>query len=336
MKAAFFTGKEAIEVRETEPASPGPGEVLVRVRVCGVCGTDLHYYHGVFPANPKNTPGHEFAGEVAALGEGVTGFEVGQRVCVEPLPTCRECAYCRTGRYQLCPKRVLFGTFAPGAMAEYVSVPAYTLYALPDALDFGLGALVEPTAVCVHGLHIVDVKPGEKVLVMGSGTIGLLSVLAARAFGAAEVIATYRHEHQGKAALAIGATRALKDGETGGLEKEGIDAVIETVGGSAPTISQAMGIVRPGGRVSVLGVFTQPAQINALGLMLKEIRVVGGITYCRPGQTSDFDTAIGILQQNQDRARALITHTFELDRAADAFATASDKSTGAIKVQLRI
>ena len=230
-------------------------------------------------------------------------FEVGQRVCIEPLITCRECAYCRTGQYQLCRKRVLFGTMAPGAMAEYVPMPAYTLYALPDALDWGLGALVEPMAVCVHGVHIVDVQPGEKVLVIGSGTIGLLSVLAARAFGASEVIATYRHEHQGQAALAMGATRVLKDDDTAGLEKEGIDAVIETVGGTAPTLGQAVGIVRPGGRVSVLGLFPGPATVNALALMLKEVKMVGGITYCRPGQRSDFDTAIGILAEHADRAR---------------------------------
>jgi 2-desacetyl-2-hydroxyethyl bacteriochlorophyllide A dehydrogenase len=336
MKAAFFAGKDAVEVREVNAPEPGSGEVLVRVRSCGVCGSDLHFYHGQFPSNPNFSPGHEFAGEIAALGEGVRGFEVGQRVCVEPLITCRECSYCRTGQYQLCTKRVLFGTFAPGAMAEYVLIPSYTLYPLPETLDWGLGALVEPMAVCVHGMHIVDVRPGDRVLVMGSGAIGLLSVLAARAFGASEVIATYRHDHQGRSALAMGATRILKDGETSGIEKEGIDAVIETVGGTAPTLGQAVGIVRPGGRVSVLGVFAGPATVNALALMLKEVRMVGGITYCRPAQHSDFDTAIGLLTEHADRARTLITHTFGLEDAGAAFATAADKSTGAVKVQVRI
>jgi threonine dehydrogenase-like Zn-dependent dehydrogenase len=175
---------------------------------------------------------------------------------------------------------------------------------------------------------------GEKVLVMGSGTIGLLSVLAARAAGAGEIIATYRHEHQGQAALAAGATRALKDSETGGLEREGIDIVVETVGGAAPTLSQALGIVRAGGRVSVLGVFTQPSQINALGLMLKEARIVGGITYCRPGMNSDFDVALKILEAERERARALITHRYPLDQAAEAFATASNKTSESIKVQI--
>jgi threonine dehydrogenase-like Zn-dependent dehydrogenase len=173
---------------------------------------------------------------------------------------------------------------------------------------------------------------GERVLVMGSGTVGILTIMAARAAGAGEIIATYRHEHQGRAALAAGATQAVKDSEMGRLE--GIDVVVETVGGAAPTLSQAMGIVRPGGRVSVLGLFTQPVQINALGLMLKETRIVGGITYCRPGMQSDFDQALRILAAEPERARAIISHRFPLDEAAEAFRTASDKSSGCLKVQL--
>jgi 2-desacetyl-2-hydroxyethyl bacteriochlorophyllide A dehydrogenase len=334
MKAALNTARETIEVRDIDDPSPGPGEALVRVRACGICGSDLHFYHGAFPASPNVPPGHEYAGEIAALGEGVGGIEVGERVAIEPLRYCRECAYCTTGQYQLCPKRVLMGSFAPGAMAEYIPVPAYGVYRLPDSLDFELGALAEPLAVAVHGLHIVGTALGERVLVMGSGTIGLMAVLVARAMGAGEIIATYRHEHQGQAALAAGATRILKDDDMGRLE--GIDVVVETVGGAAPTLAQALGIVRPGGRISVLGLFTQPSQVNALGLMLKEVRITGGITYCRPGMNSDFDVALQILDAEPERARALITHRYPLEQAAEAFSTASDKSTGSIKVQLQL
>src|SRR3990172_10976282 len=234
MTAAFCTGKEKIEVREVDVPSPAAGEVLLRVRTCGICGSDLHFYHGSLPAMPKISPGHEFAGEIVELGEGVSGFEVGQRVVVEPVKSCRECAYCRTGQYQLCSRRVLLGTFAPGGLAEYVTVPAYTLYPLPDDLDFDLGALVEPLAVAVHGLHLVDLTAGERVLVMGSGSIGVLAVLAARAFGAADVIATYRHEHQAKAALAAGASRTVHADEAMGLGKEGVDVVVGTGGGAGP------------------------------------------------------------------------------------------------------
>jgi 2-desacetyl-2-hydroxyethyl bacteriochlorophyllide A dehydrogenase len=333
MLAAHCTAKETIEVKERPDANPGDGDVLVRVRSCGICGSDLHFYHGDLPAMPNVPPGHEFAGEVAAVGDGVTGWEVGDRVAVEPIRSCRTCSYCTSGRYHICPKRVLLGTFHPGALAESVTVPAYTLHRLPETVDFELGALAEPLAVAVHGLHIVNAAAGEKVLVMGSGTIGLMSVAAARYCGA-DVIATYRHEHQGEAALRLGALRAVKDSETGGLENEGFDVVIETVGGTAPTISQAVGIVRPGGRVSVLGLFTQPSTLHALPLMLKEVAVVGGITYCRPGLHSDFDTALRILEAQGETLRTLITHRFPLTEAAAAFAAAADKASNSLKVHV--
>jgi L-iditol 2-dehydrogenase len=332
MQAAYLTGKQTIELRDTDTPSPSRGEVLVRVHACGVCGTDLHYYHGVFPSSPNVPLGHEYAGEIVELGEGVSGFEVGQRVAVEPLRNCRECVSCRTGKYHLCSKRVLLGAMAPGAFAEYVTVPAYGLYPLPDGLDFELGALAEPLAVAVHGLHIVGLSMGQRVLVMGSGAIGLLTVLAARAAGAGEIIATYRHEHQGCAAEAAGASRAVNADDVGG--EKGFDVVVETVGGNAPTLGQALSAVRSGGRISVLGVFSQTAEINALTLMLKEVSMVGGITYCRPGRHSDFDVALGILASEPARARALITHRFPLAEAAEAFATAADKGTKSLKVQV--
>lgn len=334
MTAAFIAGKEKIEVREVPVPAPAPGEVQLRVRACGICGSDLHFYSGQLPALPGVSPGHEFAGEITQVGEGVAGFEQEQRVVVEPLRYCRECSYCRAGRYHLCPKRVLLGTFLPGGLAQYICVPAYTLYPLPSGLDCELAALAEPLAVAVHGLHSVDLQMGERVLVMGSGSVGLLSMLAGKAAGAGEIIATYRHEHQGQAALVAGADRAVADGDIGGLEGEGIDVVVETVGGAAPTLGQALGLVRPGGRISVLGLFTQTAQLNALALMLKEVRIAGGITYCRPGAHSDFDVALGILQREPETARSLITHRFPIEEAAAAFATAADKTSGSLKVQV--
>ena len=157
-------------------------------------------------------------------------------------------------------------------------------------------------------------------------------------------MATYRHEHQGQAALAAGASRVLKDDQIPELKAdafpappaEPFDVVIETIGGSAPTLGQALGAVRPGGRISVLGLFTQPPTINALALMLREVQIAGGITYCRPSQHSDFDVALRILQSDPERARAVITHRFPLEEAAEAFARAADKTSGSLKVQVRM
>ncbi|MBF8286443.1 MAG: Zinc-binding dehydrogenase [Dehalococcoidia bacterium] len=334
MLAAFSGGKEKIEVRETPVPAPGPGEVLLRVRACGICGSDLHFYRGQLPMPPVVSPGHEFAGEVVEVGEGVEGFPPGRRVVVEPLRVCRRCSYCRTGDFQLCPRRVLLGTFASGGLAEYVLVPDYTLYPLPDALDFELGALVEPLAVVVHGLHLVDLAFGDRVVILGCGTIGVMTALAARALGAAEIAVTYRYEHQARAALAAGATRVVAADDASALAGDKPDVVVETVGGHAETLGQAVGLVRPGGRVSILGLFTGPVQVNALTMMLNEVRTAGAITYCRSGRLTDFETALRMIEADPERARGIITHRFPLAEADQAFRTAADKSSASIKVQV--
>jgi 2-desacetyl-2-hydroxyethyl bacteriochlorophyllide A dehydrogenase len=329
----FITGKKSVEVQDAENPKPGPGEVLLRVKACGICGTDLHYYEGTFPYSSKRSPGHEFAGEVVELGEGVSRVAVGDRVAVEPLRRCNECVNCMSGRYHICERMNFATDQSQGALAEYVVMPAYTLYRLPEEVDFELAALTEPLAVCLHGLHMVDLCAGERVLVLGSGTIGLMSTLGAFAAGC-EVITTYRHDHQGETALALGASRIVRETETAGLEREGIDVVVETIGGSANTLQQAVGIVRSGGRVCVLGVFSQMQQMNALALVLKDLKIAGGITYCRPGAHSDFDNAINVLRVHGDRARKAISHRFSLEDAPKAFATAADKSTRSLKVQV--
>ncbi|MFQ6020059.1 MAG: zinc-binding dehydrogenase, partial [Dehalococcoidia bacterium] len=175
-------------------------------------------------------------------------------------------------------------------------------------------------------------------LVLGSGGVGLSVVLAARAAGAGEVIATYRHRHQGEAALALGARTVLAADEVGGREiaaavqRQPIDIVVETVGGRSDTLEQALNLVRPGDRVAVLGVFTRTTALNPLILTLKEVRLVGCSGYCRPGKRSDFDTALGIIAADPERVRRAISHRFPLSEAAAAYAVASDKSNRSLKV----
>jgi len=340
MLAAFYVGPGQIEVKKVAAPKPGPGEVLVKVGTCGICGSDLHFYRGDIPILSQVSPGHELAGEIVALGDGVEGWECGQRVIIEPLKVCRECSYCRSGQYQLCNQRKLMGTFIPGGMAQYLCAPAYGLYSLPDSLSYDLGAMVEPLAVAVHALHLAELALGERVLVLGSGSIGLMVVLAARAAGAEDIVTTYRYPHQGEAALAAGAQHAITSNEAGTpalmaeAQRRPFDLVVETVGGQADTVQQAVNVVRPGGRVCLLGLFTQSIGLNPLLLALKEVRIVGGLTYCRPGQQSDFDAALGIIEAAPERAQRLISHRFSLEQAATAFAAAADKSTRSLKVQL--
>jgi 2-desacetyl-2-hydroxyethyl bacteriochlorophyllide A dehydrogenase len=342
MRAAVLTGPQTIAVQDADAPAPGPGRVSVRIKNCGICGRDLHFYRGEFPAPPGLRMGHEPAGEIAALGEGVTGFTVGQRVCIEPVEVCRACEFCAVGDYQLCPQRKFMGTMLPGAFAEYVDVPAYIVHPLPDGVDFEVGALVEPLAVAVHGLRRVGLRFGERVVVLGSGTIGLMAQIAARAMGASDLFATARYPHQQETARALGTDRVVEAND--GAVQELLTAfggrlpevIVETVGGHGETLNQAISLVRPGGRVSVLGIFTEAPPLNATLAVLKEVSLVGGITYGLPDSRSDFQIALEIASRHAEDLRRLITHRVSLEEIAGGFATANDKSQRSIKVTVEV
>jgi 2-desacetyl-2-hydroxyethyl bacteriochlorophyllide A dehydrogenase len=338
MRQAVMAGPGAFEIKEVETPLPGPGQALVRVRSTGVCGSDLHFYHGDFPVPPGFVLGHEAAGEVAALGEGVSGFAEGDRVALELFTVCLTCDQCRSGNYHLCPSRRANGLNVPGGLSEYMVVPSYALYPLPPEVDFELGALCEPLAVNVHGLRLVDLRFGDRVAVLGAGTIGLLGIAAAKAMGATTIVATARHPQQKEMAAAAGAD-AVYDATNEGVAKMakdlgGADIVVETVGGHADTLGQALNVVGVGGRICVLGAFTQPVKIHPITFFVKEVRIFGSNCYGRPGRRSDYDLAIEIMRRNADTLRPMITHRFPLDDVAHAYATADDKSSGAIKVQV--
>ena len=342
MRAAVLSGPQAFEVQEVEAPEVQPGGVLVRVRNCGICGSDLHFYRGEFPAPTGLRMGHEIAGEVAAVGEGVTGLSAGQRVAVEPVEVCRTCVYCLTGRYQLCPERKFLGTMLPGAFAEYVHVPAYIVHPLPEGIDFEVGALVEPLAVAVHGLRQVGLSFGERVAVLGAGTIGLMALVGARALGASDVFITARYPHQIETARALGADHVVEANENAVQELSAAfgarapEVVVETVGGHADTPNEAVTLVQAGGRVSILGIFTGQPTLNAALAVLKEVQLFGGITYGRPGSRSDFEVALEIVAQRADDLRRVITHRVALDDIGQGFATAADKSQRSIKVTVEM
>ena len=245
MRAAVTAGPQRFEIQQVDVPEVQPGGVLVRVRNCGICGSDLHFYRGEFPAPPGLRLGHEISGEVAAVGPAVSGLSVGQPVAIEPVEVCRSCVYCYTGRAQLCPERKFLGTMLPGAFADYILVPSHIVHALPDGVDFEAGALVEPLAVAVHGIRQVGLSFGERVLVLGSGNIGLMALIAAQELGASDVFVTARYPHQAEAARALGAAFVSDGGEgavgelTEAFGGRHPQVVVETVGGHADTLSQA-------------------------------------------------------------------------------------------------
>jgi threonine dehydrogenase-like Zn-dependent dehydrogenase len=283
--------------------------------------------------------GHEIAGEVAEVGESVAGIAVGDRVAVEPLVTCRVCAYCLSGERQLCPQKQLLGAGQyQGGFAEYLEVPAYLLHKLPDDLSFEVGALVEPLAVCVHAYRLAEIQPAERVAVLGAGTIGLTAVLTALELGASEVYITARYPHQADLARSLGAAQVFTADEDGTAQLQTsafgrpFDIVVETVGGEANTFAQALSLARPGGRVAILGLFTRPVKVHPLPLALSEVKVFGSLTYGSPGHLSDFALAAGIAARRAEQLARLITHRVPLQEIQQGFETALDKSSGAVKV----
>jgi len=329
---ARATGAGQVETIEVPRPDPGSGEVRVRVRRCGICGSDLHYFTG-HSAPPAVGPGHEISGEIDAVGTGVSGWREGDRVTIEPLERCGACDRCRAGDYHLCSRLGILGLTRPGGMATHVLTPAYTLFALPGAVDFALGALCEPLAVTVHGARLAGVREGSRVLVLGAGTIGLLSIVAARRLGAGFVAATAKHPHQRELALRLGCDQVLGATAVNDVA-ERPEAVIETVGGTSSTVGDAVRVIDPGGTVSIIGLFEKAPTFDPLAMLAKEVRLVGSMVYNRQGDEADFDVALGLLADRGEELRPLLTHAFPLDRVQAAFETAADKSTGAIKVAI--
>jgi 2-desacetyl-2-hydroxyethyl bacteriochlorophyllide A dehydrogenase len=339
MRIAHVSGPRVIEIRTVPTPLLKDHDVLVRVGACGICGSDLHFHAGTLPP-PQGCPGHEIAGEVTDIGAAVTERRVGDRVAIEPIIRCGRCRSCMTGSYQLCDRFRILGTTDDGGFADFVRVPAYALFPLPPDMEYAIGALAEPLAVAVHGMRLGGVRMGDRVAILGAGTIGLVAVVAAQAAGAADVVITARHPHQAAAARTLGASAIFAADDDGidrllqSTDAHPIDVVVETVGGEANTLTDALRAVRKGGRIVVLGLYTKPPLLDPLLLVLKEPRIIGSLTYGRNGPRADFEIAIDILARNASRLATLITHRFDLDAIDAAFATAADKATGAVKVSV--
>jgi len=294
------------------PAPAGEG-VRVRVRAAGICGSDLHMLAGGFLRGV--VPGHEVAG--------VT--DDGTPVAVEPLSPCGACAPCVRGDYNLCERgpRIIHGVGCDGGMAEEMRVPARALVRLPAGIALGDACLVEPLAVVLHGLRRAKLRGGERVAVVGGGAIGLCAVAAARAAGA-EVLLEARHDAQRAAGERLGA-----EAKASGAYDLVVDAA-----GSESSFARAAELARRGGRIALVGSYWTPVAFPGLAVCLKEIDVVPASMYGRAGAQRDIDAAAALLAATPELPRAVISHRFPLEAAAEAFAAAADRRAGALKVVL--
>lgn len=282
MRAIRLEGVGQLAVREVEKPSAGDGEILVRVEACGICGTDRHLFLGEFPSAPPVTLGHEFAGTVEAVGPGVSGFSPGMKVTGDPNVSCGRCPECHRGRVHLCRNLQAIGIHRDGGFADYVVIPEGQAHRLPDGLDPVHGAFAEPLACCIHGMDIASVRPGETVVVLGGGLMGLLVVQLARLAGASRIVLVTRSADKRALAESLGATDTvdptigvvedLVAGENGVLSG-GADLVVEAAG-VRETVEQAPRLAARGGRVLLLGVLPQgeKVEIEPFDLLFREVQ----------------------------------------------------------------
>ena len=308
MRAVRHT-EHGIEVRQVPPPA-GPG-VRVRVRSSSICGTDLVMTKGTpFPF----TLGHEFAGLL----------DDGSAVAVEPINSCGTCEQCLAGNNQRCElgMEVFYGMGADGGMCDEVVVPRRSLHPLPPELPVADACLVEPTAVALHGLRAAGVAAGQRVAVIGGGSIGLLAVAGALASGA-DVDLLARHPAQIDAGRRLGA----------GTPQGQYDLVVDAAGSSSG-LASAVELARPGGALLLLAVYFGEVPLLGVPLLSKELTVRNAMAYSHHGEGSDFGTAVALLAAHPDIADTLITERFPLDDAAAAFRAAADRASGSIKIVL--
>jgi len=338
MKQVELYAPEHIRIVDVPQPAPAPDELLVKVAEVGICGSDLHAYHGRHPfIDLPVVPGHEFAGTVVGVGSNVHSFAIGQRITVEPSLVCGECYNCTHGRYNICEKLQVIGCQTPGAMAEYVTVPASKALLLPDEMRWDQAVMAEPLAVGVHAVRVAGFAHDAGVLVLGAGTIGLMVLQAAKALGAGTVVITDLRRDRLKLASELGADGVVNPASTAletalddifGLDRA--DVIVECVGVAA-TAREAVRVARKGTRIVLAGVFEEEVPVN-LGLVQdRELELVGTLMYA----DDDFATALQLLQAGDVSVDAMISHRFRLDQAAEAFAKA-DSREDTLKVLVQI
>jgi (R,R)-butanediol dehydrogenase/meso-butanediol dehydrogenase/diacetyl reductase len=317
MKAVVMQGLHKPLIVETLPdPTPAAGELVVRIGRCGICGSDLHMTED--PAYGKGAGdvlGHEFAGEVVALGRGTSGVALGDLVSVMPLTSCGQCASCRSGEVAWCDQFGLQG----GGYAEYAVTRPNQCMILPGSVSLADGAIVEPLAVALHGVAMSGLKPGDKVLILGAGPIGLAVAFWARRFGAALVVLQDIADHQQARARDMGATGFVVDrddpvGSAARALRGKADIVFECVGVPG-LIAQAVEQIRNRGTILLLGLCTRPDTFNSFAMLSKEVRLVTSAFFTR----GEFETALDVLNAGAVAPRLLVTDTLALDAVPEGF-----------------
>ncbi|TBL78951.1 zinc-dependent alcohol dehydrogenase family protein [Paenibacillus thalictri] len=320
MKAAVLQGVGQLQVMEWPERELGPEEVRIRVKCCGICGTDQHIYHGQPGSAAVSTPivlGHELSGEVMACGSGVTALKPGDRVSVDPNMYCGGCEYCQTGRPQLCDHLQAVGVTRDGGMGEICIVPAANCYKLPDNMSYVEGAMVEPLGCVVHGFKKLDVKPVHKVLLIGGGFIGQLFLQLFRSRGPAQITVSDPAVEKHALLRQSGADETVvPTPEVAEQLRNSADIVVECVG-RKESMELAVRAARKGGQVLLFGVASPQTgiEVSPYEIFTKELRIYG--SFINPHTHPD---AIALLRSGIVEVERLVSHRFKLDELPEAMA----------------
>ncbi len=337
MKALVYEGAWQMPMREMEPPLPGPEDVIVAVQAVGVCGSDVHGYMGTTGRRkPPIIMGHEFGGIISAVGERVTRGQVGQRVVVQPLITCGQCANCRAGLPNICLERSGLGMNLNGAMAEAVRVPQQLLYPLPNGMSWEKSAMVEPLAVALRAVNLTPLTLMGTVVIIGAGTIGLLTLLAARLRGAGQIIITDLSPHRLDLAQQLGADVAVNVAQEDALavvqahtDGQGAQAVIEAVGLSA-SVKQSLALVRTGGHITWIGNSQPEVEVNMQQVVTRELTIRG--TY---GFNEEFGRSLQAIHSGRIDVSPLIERTAPLEDGPQLMHDLAKGTLDVAKVVLR-
>ena len=335
MKASRFLGNKTFAVADLPTPHAGPGELVLRNQVCGVCGTDVHIYHGEpgsADVNPPVVLGHEYSGEVVEVGEGVTGFAVGDHVTVDPNIYCGHCAYCQNGKKQLCPSMEAIGVTRDGGFAQYSRIPASQAFKLEPTVPWEAAAMAEPLACCLHGIDLAGIQVGDKVCVVGGGAIGLLMVQLAKLSGASQIVLSEPNEKRRQVGLQLGANAALDP-----TRPDAQEAFAQVLGGGANVVIECVGNVSAvksafqfAGKGATVLLFSVPKVDATFDLPLfdvykKELTIKG--SFVNPDTHA---RAVALINSGKVDFGPIITHRFTLDQLPEAIAM--QMSDASIKV----
>ncbi len=350
MQAIVYHDNKDLRFEDIPEPSPGPGEVKLRITGTSICATDIEEWqfgplwvqHGSpNPLTGKQTPlvlGHETAGTVAELGEGVDNVAVGDRVAINTVLTCGTCFWCQKGQQSVCPSMAVAGFMADGGLADFMVWPAAKLVPMPDNISDAEGPLLEPATVAVHGVRRSGVKPGDNVAIVGCGTVGLLTLQAFKAAGA-RVIALDLRDQSLKLARELGADETISSADentaaakllelTGGI---GPDIVVETAG-AKETPRMAIEWTRRGGTTLLLGIYSTTPEIDFNNLVGPEITVIGSVA-TSPG---DLEAAVELVRTGKINVKPLISEVVPLSRAMkDGFARMLDPNKDIYRIVIQ-